>query len=82
MLTIGGLVGLALSHAWLPTSPPTFVLLTGGCALLAASHRVPLAGVALTVASFGFSAAAGAAAAAVVVAVLVAGVRRGPNVHS
>jgi CIC family chloride channel protein len=89
LLTLGGLIGLILAKSFLPSAPTAFVIVVGGCALLAVAHRTPATAIALAWAAFGWSAASWAAVLAVIVAVVASGMpivaRDGPSgqhVHS
>lgn len=82
MFTLGGLIGLLLARTWLPGAPAAFVIIAGGCALVAAAHAAPFTAVALGFAALGWSAASWATVVAVVLASMAAGHRRWPHVRS
>jgi H+/Cl- antiporter ClcA len=65
---LGGMVGIALAHTWLPSRSVAFAAVAGGGALLASACALPATAVALTFAACGWSAASWGAVTAVVVA--------------
>jgi CIC family chloride channel protein len=82
LFTLGSLVGLVLARTWLPATPTAFVVVAGGCAMVAAVQAAPMTAVALGFAALGWSASGWCTAAAVLVAVAAAGRRPGPHVRS
>jgi chloride channel protein, CIC family len=70
LIALGGLTGLVLARTWLPSTPTAFVVIAGGCAVLAAVHSAPVTATAVGFAAMGWSAASWATAAAVLLATL------------
>ena len=75
LLSLGGLIGLVLDRTFLPGAPVAFVVVAGGCALLAVVHRTPATALALGVAAFGWSTASWVTAGTVVLAIAASGQR-------
>jgi H+/Cl- antiporter ClcA len=73
LLSLGGMIGLVLTHAFLPGTPLSFAVVAGGCALLAVVHRTPATAVAVAVAAFGWSTATWVTAGTVLLAVAASG---------
>jgi H+/Cl- antiporter ClcA len=82
LFSMGGLIGLVLAKSFLPSAPSTFVIVAGGCALLAATYATPATAMAVGFATLGWSASAWGAVLAVAVAMVASGRLPGQHVRS